>query len=206
MKRFKVCDDKYLTELDTSLFMGGKMVGALFLGFISDKYGRRLVFFLSSALLVLSGPIAYLSPWYALYLVSRFISGFANSGKWRDQDRTIQRRPSWAVPWLTVERGSTLNLGTTLTGYILAIEMVDESNRVIPGTIWYFVNAVGNLGLLLIVYFVREWDKIMLCISIPFVTFLFYWKHLPESPRWLLLQGWVSNYKAYNIGYILWGI
>ena len=98
---------------------------------------------------------------------------------------------------MTVERGSTLNLGTTLTGYILAIEMVDESNRVIPGTIWYFVNAVGNLGLLLIVYFVREWDKIMLCISIPFVTFLFYWKHLPESPRWLLLQGWVSNYKAY---------
>ena len=96
MKRLEVCDDKYLTELDTSIFMGGKMVGALILGFISDKYGRRPVFFLSSALIVLSGPIAYLSPWYALYLVSRFISGFANSGKRRTvrfRDVSVRRRP-----------------------------------------------------------------------------------------------------------------
>ena len=35
---------------------------------------------------------------------------------------------------------------------------------------------------------VRDWKKLMFCLSIPNLFILFYWFILPESPRWLLAQ------------------
>jgi len=153
-----VCDKKYLTELDTSSFMAGKLIGAFVLGLISDVIGRRKVFFSSILLLIVSGVLAYFAPWYSLYLIARLMAGIANSG-------------------------------TTLAGYILALELVDPEHRPIPGIIWHVVNAIGNFFLLAFAYYIREWYNLMLAITIPSVFFLFYWKYLPESPRWLLLQG-----------------
>ena len=113
-----------MTEIDTSAFMAGKLIGAFVLGIFSDSFGRRKTFFLSVSLLVLSGSIAYLSPLYSIYLIARLMSGVANSG-------------------------------TTLAGYILALELVDPKNRPTPGILWHVVNAVGNCFLLLFAYFIR---------------------------------------------------
>ena len=104
--------------------MAGKLVGAFALGIASDLFGRRKTFFFSVALLVTSGLIACLSPWFTLYLVARLLAGIANSG-------------------------------TTLAGYILALELVDAANRPIPGIMWHVVNAIGNCCLLLFAYFIR---------------------------------------------------
>ena len=152
-----VCNRKYLTELDTSAFMAGKLVGALVLGVVSDLVGRRKVFFISILLLLLSGCMAYVAPWFWVYLLARLLAGVANSG-------------------------------TTLAGYILALELVDPAHRPIPGLIWHFVNAIGNIVLLGFAYYIREWRMLMMAITLPSIIFLLYWRHLPESPRWLLLQ------------------
>ena len=157
-----VCARKYLTELDTSAFMAGKLVGALVLGVVSDLVGRRKVFFISILLLLLSGCMAYVAPWFWVYLLARLLAGVANSG-------------------------------TTLAGYILALELVDPAHRPIPGLIWHFVNAIGNIVLLGFAYYIREWRMLMLAITLPSVIFLLYWRHLPESPRWLLLQGRIDE-------------
>ena len=149
---------KYLTELDTSAFMAGKLIGALALGIVSDLIRRRKVFFISILLLLISGCMAYASPWFWFYLIARLLAGVANSG-------------------------------TTLAGYILALELVDPEHRPIPGLIWHFVNALGNFVLLGIAFYIRDWRNLMLAITLPSLVFLLYWKHLPESPRWLLLQG-----------------
>ena len=71
---------KYLTEIDTSIFMAGKLIGAFLLGIASDIFGRRKIFFLSVLLLVLSGLVAYIAPFYSLYLIARLLAGIANSG------------------------------------------------------------------------------------------------------------------------------
>ena len=70
-----------MTEIDTSIFMAGKLIGAFLLGIASDIFGRRKIFFLSVLLLVLSGLIAYIAPLYSIYLIARLLAGIANSGK-----------------------------------------------------------------------------------------------------------------------------
>ena len=157
-----VCDKKYLTELDTSAFMAGKLVGAFMLGVVSDIVGRRKVFFFSIMLLLLSGCAAYLAPFYSIYLLARLLAGVANSG-------------------------------TTLAGYIIALELVDPKHRPIPGIVWHVVNAVGNLVLLAFAYYIRDWRNLMLAITLPCMAFLLYWRNLPESPRWLILQGRIDE-------------
>ena len=57
--------------------------------------------------------------------------------------------------------------GTTLAGYILALELVDPENRPIPGILWHIVNATGNFVLLFFAYFIREWNNLMLAITLP---------------------------------------
>ena len=154
-----------MTELDTSAFMAGKLIGAFVLGVVSDVIGRRKVFFISIILLLISGTMAYAAPWFSFYLIARLLAGIANSG-------------------------------TTLAGYILALELVDPKHRPIPGIIWHFVNALGNFVLLAFAYYIRDWRNLMLAITLPSLVFLLYWKHLPESPRWLLLQGRVDEAQA----------
>ena len=70
-----------MTEIDTSIFMAGKLIGAFLLGIASDIFGRRKIFFLSVLLLVLSGLVAYIAPLYSIYLIARLLAGIANSGK-----------------------------------------------------------------------------------------------------------------------------
>ena len=60
--------------------MAGKLIGAFLLGILSDLYGRRKIFFFSVLLLVASGLISYIAPWYTLYLIGRLLAGVANSG------------------------------------------------------------------------------------------------------------------------------
>ncbi|CAN7992155.1 unnamed protein product, partial [Ixodes hexagonus] len=41
----------------------------------------------------------------------------------------------------------------------------------------------------LVALLVRDWSYLAATTSVPFVTFLFYWRILPESPKWLLAHG-----------------
>ena len=49
----------------------------------------------------------------------------------------------------------------------MALELVDPENRPVPGILWHIVNATGNFVLLFFAYFIREWDNLMLAITLP---------------------------------------
>ncbi|KAM7283198.1 uncharacterized protein ISCGN_000333 [Ixodes scapularis] len=49
--------------------------------------------------------------------------------------------------------------------------------------------SVGFLLVALVALLVRDWSYLAATTSVPFVTFLFYWRILPESPKWLLAHG-----------------
>ncbi|GFT90670.1 organic cation transporter protein [Nephila pilipes] len=79
--------------------------------------------------------------------------------------------------------------GLFQTGYILAVEYIGTSKRLICANIMQIVFAIGELILSLVAYFVRKWRVLELAISIPAAVLLIYYWLLPESVRWLISKG-----------------
>ncbi|XP_072391461.1 organic cation transporter protein-like isoform X1 [Diabrotica undecimpunctata] len=75
-----VCSKSYLLSLTQTLTMLGILVGNMLFGFLSDKFGRKLPLVLAVALQGLSGLGAAFSPWFALFLILKFLSAVATGG------------------------------------------------------------------------------------------------------------------------------
>ncbi|KAM3919832.1 solute carrier family 22 member 6-A-like [Leptodactylus fuscus] len=75
-----VCGQKTRRQLAQSLYMAGVLVGAIILGGLSDKYGRRALLIWSYLQMAVSGICTAFSPNYLSYCVFRFLGGMALSG------------------------------------------------------------------------------------------------------------------------------
>ncbi|XP_077365294.1 solute carrier family 22 member 13-like [Festucalex cinctus] len=75
-----VCDRNLMIEVSQSVHMVGLLIGALALGAMADRFGRRFVFLLGHLLLFLSGVGAAFSPNVYVYIVLKFMCGFSLSG------------------------------------------------------------------------------------------------------------------------------
>jgi len=79
-------------------------------------------------------------------------------------------------------------VGVFQTAFIMAIEMVGKSKRVLCGVVIEFFFVVGELLLVVIAWYLRDWRKIYLVASAPTLLFLSYYFILPESIRWLIVK------------------
>nr|XP_015923338.1 organic cation transporter protein isoform X1 [Parasteatoda tepidariorum] len=79
--------------------------------------------------------------------------------------------------------------GLFTTGYILAIEFIGTSKRLLCANLLQIVFAFGELILSFVAYFVRKWRILELVISVPAAILLVYYWLLPESVRWLISKG-----------------
>lgn len=79
--------------------------------------------------------------------------------------------------------------GTMVTSFVLVMELVGPRYRDTIGIVYQVPFNLGHLTLPAFGYFLREWDKFQLAISLPSIIFLSYYYLLPESPRWLLTAG-----------------
>ncbi|XP_078050934.1 organic cation transporter [Augochlora pura] len=75
-----VCDRAWLKATGDSLFMVGVMLGSMIFGGLSDKYGRRPIFFLSLVIQLVGGILVAVAPEFISYVIFRLIVGSTTSG------------------------------------------------------------------------------------------------------------------------------
>ncbi|XP_062368106.1 solute carrier family 22 member 6-A-like [Cinclus cinclus] len=75
-----VCGYRQLRQMAQSIYMAGVLVGALVLGGLSDRFGRKAMLMWSYLQLGVMGTCTAFSPNYASYCVFRFAGGMALSG------------------------------------------------------------------------------------------------------------------------------
>lgn len=109
--------------------------------------------------------------------------------------------------------------GVFLVSYVLAMEMVGKSYRVLAGTLCHYYYTVGFFIMAIIAFFLNyDWrllqvssfecsSKVLkqlefffnfqIVLSLPTLGFVIYWWVMPESVRWLIRKGRNEEAKRY---------
>ncbi|MDH2429535.1 MFS transporter [Sphaerisporangium sp. TRM90804] len=153
--------------LTATVYLIGQVAGALVFGRLSDRFGRRRLFILTLALYLVANGITAFSPNLAFLLVFRFFAGAGIGGEYAAIHSAIDELiPSRYRGRVDLAVSGTYWLGAiigTASTYILL------NPDILP------VDLGWRLGLLIgpvlgaLVWVLR--------------------RHLPESPRWLLMHG-----------------
>lgn len=75
-----ICDRAWMGPMIMSLFMAGVMVGAIVLGSLADKIGRRKTLSLTFTTLIIANLAGAYATNYITYVTMRFLCGFCQSG------------------------------------------------------------------------------------------------------------------------------
>ncbi|XP_067831613.1 uncharacterized protein [Heptranchias perlo] len=112
-----VCSQKSLKRMAQSIYMAGLLTGAIVLGRLSDKYGRRTLLLWSSFQMAVSGTCGAFSSSFPLFCFWRFLCGMAMSG-------VIFNTYYFAVEWIPTRIRTSvitvMNYAYTLGQLVLA--------------------------------------------------------------------------------------
>lgn len=161
----------HLTNADIGLAGGayicGAVLGALFFGWLTDRLGRRKLFFITLALYITATAATAFSFSVWSFLLFRFLTGMGIGGEYTAINSTIQEfTPARFRGWVDLTINGTFWIGAAL-GAVGSIVLLDAS-WVGADMGWRLCFAIGAV-LGLIILLMRLW--------------------LPESPRWLLIHG-----------------
>jgi MFS family permease len=153
--------------LANSGYLAGAVLGAIAFGWLTDRIGRRKLFFITLALYLSATAATALSWSVASYTLFRFLTGAGIGGEYTAINSTIQELvPARYRGWTDLVINGSFWIGAAL-GASSAIVLLDPAVTG-PDIGWrlaYFTGAV--LGLIVLV--MRMW--------------------IPESPRWLMVHG-----------------
>src|SRR5689334_6260266 len=153
--------------LANSAYLAGAVLGALGFGWLTDRIGRKKLFFITLALYLLATAATALSWNVASYALFRFLTGAGIGGEYTAINSTIQELvPARYRGWTDLVINGSFWLGAAI-GAVAAIVLLDPA-VLAPDHGWrtaYFIGAVLGLVVLLM----RMW--------------------IPESPRWLMIHG-----------------
>lgn len=74
------CEREWLLHLNSSILFAGWGIGAFFMGWVGNRYGRRVCLFPSCSIILVVGLLSTFSPNLFLIIISRFIVGFCVPG------------------------------------------------------------------------------------------------------------------------------
>ena len=150
-----------------SCYLAGAVLGALGFGWLTDRIGRKKLFFITLALYLAATAATALSWGIVSYALFRFLTGAGIGGEYTAINSTIQELiPARYRGWTDLIINGSFWIGAAL-GATSAIVLLDP-NWIDIDLGWrlaYFTGA--SLGL--VVFVMRIW--------------------IPESPRWLIIHG-----------------
>jgi len=150
-----------------SAYLAGAVVGALGFGWLTDRIGRKKLFFITLALYLTATAATALSWSVASYALFRFLTGAGIGGEYTAINSTIQELvPARYRGWTDLVINGSFWIGAAI-GAVSAIVLLDPA-VIAPDLGWRLAYLTGA-GLGLIVFVMRMW--------------------IPESPRWLMIHG-----------------
>ena len=150
-----------------SAYLAGAVLGALGFGWLTDRIGRKKLFFITLAVYLAATAATALSWSVASYALFRFLTGAGIGGEYTAINSTIQELvPARYRGWTDLVINGSFWIGAAM-GAASAIVLLDPA-VLGPDLGWRLAYLTGAcLGL--IVFVMRMW--------------------IPESPRWLMVHG-----------------
>ena len=150
-----------------SAYLAGAVLGALGFGWLTDRIGRKKLFFITLAIYLSATAATALSFDVASYALFRFLTGAGIGGEYTAINSTIQELvPARYRGWTDLVINGSFWIGAAM-GAVCAIVLLDPL-LIGPDLGWRLAYLTGAcLGL--VVFVMRMW--------------------IPESPRWLIIHG-----------------
>jgi MFS family permease len=148
-------------------YLAGAVSGALFFGWLTDRLGRKKLFFIT-LLVYLAATAATAFSWNLWsFVLFRFLTGAGIGGEYAAINSTIQELiPARVRGWTDLVINGSFWIGAAL-GALGAIVLLDPA-VIDPEYGWRLAFLIGAL-MAVVIFFMRLW--------------------LPESPRWLMTHG-----------------
>jgi MFS family permease len=153
--------------LASSAYLIGAVLGALFFGWLTDRLGRKKLFFITLTTYMLA-TIATAFSWNLVsFALFRFVTGAGIGGEYTAVNSTIQELvPARFRGWTDLAINGSFWLGAAI-GALGATILLDGS-YVSPELGWRLAFAIGG-AISAVIFAMRLW--------------------IPESPRWLITHG-----------------
>ncbi|MCA0317088.1 MAG: MFS transporter [Proteobacteria bacterium] len=161
-----------------SAYLAGAVLGALFFGWLTDRLGRKKLFFITLAVYLVATAATAFSWNLWSFMLFRFLTGAGIGGEYAAINSTIQELiPARVRGWTDLVINGSFWIGAAL-GAFGAIILLDPA-WFAPDHGWRLAFLIGSL-LALFIFLMRMW--------------------LPESPRWLMTHGRIAEAEAIVAG------
>jgi MFS family permease len=155
-------------------YLAGAVVGAIFFGWLTDRLGRKRLFFITLAVYLTATAATAFSWSFWSFAVFRFLTGAGIGGEYAAINSTIQELiPARVRGWTDLVINGSFWLGAAL-GAAGSIILLDPTLFAVDIG-WRLAFLIGAM-LSIIIFFMRMW--------------------LPESPRWLMTHGRAEEAQA----------
>jgi len=153
----------YIPSICFSIYFIGLFIGSFIGGFLSDKYGRKFVFF-----------------WATVgQFLSCIFSGWLTLDTWP---------ASTYAMWMLLN--GCFGLINLMVPFVLTAEIVSKDHRAMNGFISAAGFPIGAMMLAPCVYYLADWRSLAIVSGLTFLPFLYpFWFNVLESPRFLLKTG-----------------
>jgi len=154
-----------VTGLGAAMYVAGACVGALFFGWLTDRFGRKKLFMITLGVYLIATALTALSfaPWW--FFLFRFLTGFGIGGEYAAINSAIDE----LIPSRHRGRIDIIINGTYWAGAAAGALITVPATSDLPVNVgWRLCFALGVV-LGLVILLVR--------------------RNVPESPRWLFIHG-----------------
>ncbi len=162
----------------SSAYLAGAVLGALFFGWLTDRLGRKKLFFITLSVYLVATAATATSWSMESFALFRFLTGAGIGGEYAAINSTIQELvPARVRGWTDLVINGTFWIGAAL-GALGSLVLLD-AQLIDPNFGWRLGFLIGA-GLACFIFFMRLW--------------------IPESPRWLMTHGHVERSRARRCG------